>query len=323
MLVLDGVAIDRLADRDGAIAAAEAALCLYERGAFDMPDRLHVSCSAADTLLLMPCVADDHYVTKLVTVFPQNRKQGRPVIDGVVILGDRKTGEVLAVLDAKSVTALRTAAVGAVSTKYLARPDAHTAALIGCGQQGRQQALFTAKVRQLRRLSLFDAEAGQAQMCRAWLAHQIPGVAIEIAASADDAARAAEIIITATTVDQPVFSDTAALFRGKHCIAIGAFQPHAREYPDAIFGLVDRVWVDTNHAAQESGELLIPMARALLQRDQVTTLGKAIDGGESLGTDRRASDQTTFFKSVGMALLDLTTARWLWGQAATNGTIAV
>ena len=106
------------------------------------------------------------------------------------------------------------------------------------------------------------------------------------------------------------------LFAGKHCIAIGSFEPDVREYPDALFSLIEKVWVDIDFAKEESGELLVPLQKGLLQEDQLETLGHFIESGRA---PERGAHGTTFSKAVGMALFDLTTARLAYTNALAKG----
>lgn len=92
-------------------------------GGYVMPKRMHLD-YGDDTFLLMPCITDEYWVTKLVSFCPDNKSLGRPSIYGTVVLNDTKTGEPLAVMDGSAITAMRTAAVTAVGIRHLSRPTA-------------------------------------------------------------------------------------------------------------------------------------------------------------------------------------------------------
>ena len=128
------------------IAAVEKAMVLYETPDYFMPQRPHFD-RGENTLLLMPCFTPNSFGTKLVSVFPQNTLKGLPAIQGLMVLNSAETGEVLAILDVGTLTALRTAAIGAVSVKYLAKKEVKSLGVIGTGRQGIEQAIFTSKVR--------------------------------------------------------------------------------------------------------------------------------------------------------------------------------
>ena len=306
----------RALPQEGVMDAVEQALCTYEARTYVMPDRMAVDCGEGNLLLLMPCVAMGNLSTKLVTVYPGNKARTRPVIEGLVVLSDQSTGEILALLDGKTVTAMRTGAVTGVSIRHLARADARTVGLVGCGVQGYYQLLYACAAREIERVTLFDAVAAAIPPLIERLRSALPGMPIEVAESAAALLRASDIVITATTARQPVLPDEAGLFEGKHCVAIGSFQPEVREYPDSLFSRVARVWVDIDFAKEESGELIIPMRHGLLREEQIETLGHFILSGRG---PERGTYGTTFFKTVGMALFDLTAARLAYANAMGQG----
>jgi len=294
----------------------EEALNIYEDEAYVMPERMAVPTGDANQLLLMPCVAADTIATKLVSVYPDNRARGRPVIDGLVVLYDRATAEILSLMDGKTITAMRTGAVTGVSVKYLSKPDAHSVGLVGCGVQGYYQLLYACAVREIGRILLFDIDPDATSALKNRLQATLPSIEIDVADSTEALLRDSEIAITATTAREPVFPDDPYLFEGKHCVAIGSFEPDVREYPDALFTRIERVWVDIAFAKEESGELMIPLQKGLLNEEQIETLGHLIRSGRS---PERGPYGTTFSKSVGMALFDLTTARRAYLKAMDKG----
>lgn len=316
MLYLNARDIQQALTPEDVLDSVTEALRIYEARAFSMPERLALAAGAGHQLLLMPCAAEDYMVAKLVSVYPGNRAAGRPVIDGIVVLYDRATAEILALLDGKTVTALRTGAVTGISIRYLAPAGARSVGLVGCGVQGYYQLLFACAVRDIARIVLYDrAPPAVAALIERLRASPVQA-ALEVADSPEALARSSDILITATTARQPVFPDDPALFVGKHCIAIGSFEPEVREYPDALFRLVDKVWVDLDFAAEESGELRVPLQSGLLQAAQIETLGRRIAAG---GPPPRGRHGVTFSKSVGMALFDLTTARRAYLNALAAG----
>jgi ornithine cyclodeaminase len=307
---------------DEVMDCVEQALHVYETRlvdetqAYEMPDRLAVDCGESNLLLLMPSVARGYWATKLVTVFPGNAARGKPVIDGLVALGDQATGEILALMDGKTITAMRTGAVTGTSIRHLARAEAKSVGLVGCGVQGYYQLLYACAARTIRRIALYDISAAATASLAAKLGGALPGVKIQVAASTAELARASDILITATTARQPVFPDDPDLFVGKHCVAIGSFEPSVREYPDALFSLVEKVWIDIDFAVEESGELMVPLQAGNLREDQLETLGHFISSGRQ---PERGAHGTTFFKTVGMALFDLTTAQLAYSNAIQKG----
>jgi ornithine cyclodeaminase len=264
------------------MGCVEEALRIYEDRTFVMPERMAVPCGEDNVLLLMPCVAADNIVTKLVSVYPGNQMRGRPVIDGIVVFYDRSTAEILGLMDGKTITAMRTGAVTGVSIAYLSRADARSVGLVGCGVQGYYQLMYACTAREMHKILLYDVNPAAIPPLVEKLHTSLPGVAIEVADSSGALLNASDIVITATTARKPVFPDDPELFVGKHCIAIGSFEPDVREYPDAVFSLVEKVWVDIDFAKEESGELLVPLQKGLLREEQLETLGHFISHATTL-----------------------------------------
>jgi ornithine cyclodeaminase/alanine dehydrogenase-like protein (mu-crystallin family) len=308
--IMDALAFDAVVD------SVEEALRVYEERAFVMPERMAVHCGDNNLLLLMPCVSMGSIATKVLTVFPGNRAMNRPVIDGIVILSDRSSGEILALMDGKTITSMRTGAVTGASIRHLARTDARSVGLVGCGAQGYYQLMYACTARDVRKITLFDIIPAVISPLIERLQKSLPGIGIEIARSTEELVRASDVVITATTARTPVFPDDPELFKGKHFVAIGSFEPDVREYPDAIFAVVEKVWIDIDFAKEESGELLVPLRDGNLREEQVETLGHFIQSGRA---PERGAHGTTFFKSVGMALFDLTAARLAYANAVKKG----
>lgn len=314
MLCLNGKEIHECLTYTEVMDGVEKAFAIYQKGDFTMPDRLSVSCGGNSILLLMPCVAEGSFSTKLVTVFPENRAKGRPIINGIVVLNDLETGEVLAIMDGKTVTAMRTGAVTGTSIRYIAKEDAESVGLVGCGTQGFYQLMCACAARDIKRIYLYDIAEEQIAVMSAKLAEAAPEVTVQAVTSAEELVIPSDIIITATTARSPVFPDDPELFKGKHFVAIGSFEPDVREYPDAIFKMINKVWVDVDFASEESGELSTPLDTGLLKKEQIETLGQLIQSGSK---PERGEFGTTFFKTVGMALFDLVTARLVYGKATS------
>ncbi len=315
MLFLNTHDIMKALTFDEVMDSVEEALRIYENRTFVMPHRLAVNCGGKNILLLMPCVANENIATKILTVFPENKARNRPVIDGVVLLNDQVTGEILAIMDGKTITSMRTGAVTGVNIRYLAREDANCVGLVGCGVQGYYQLMYACTARNISRITLFDISDATIPPLIERLKKALPGITLKTAESPEELVHLSDIVITATTARKPVFPNEPELFKGKHFVAIGSFEPDVREYPDAIFSLLEKVWIDIDFAKEESGELLIPLKEGNLKAEQVETLGHFIQSGRE---PERGAYGTTFFKSVGMALFDLTTAQLTYTQAIKN-----
>jgi len=317
MLLLNEEQIRQCLPPETAMKAVEQAFAIQESGNYTMPERLAMPCGeVGNQLLLMPCRSESALTTKLVTVFPSNPARGRPMIQGLVMLCDPHTGDVLALLDAKSLTALRTGAVTGVSVRHLAPEGAHTLGLVGCGVQGFEQVRHSCAAADLKRVLLLDRSADAIVAMKERLSEALPAIEIRSATSMEELMQECQIVITATTARTPILPNDPALYTNKHCVAIGSFEADVREYPDAIFNRIAKAWVDTPHAQVESGELAIPLANGLINPSHIQTLGDLIASGKPAD---RGAHNCSFFKSVGMALLDMQAARAVYQQARAAG----
>jgi len=292
--------------------AIEAALRLYEAGDFQMPERLHVE-KENDVLLLMPCFTKEAFATKLVTLFPGNAERGVPVLTGLVVLNDIETGAPVALLDGATLTAMRTAAVASVGIRHLAPEGVRSLGLIGAGAQGYYQAWLACASKGFADLYIFDQRSEQAQTLVEQLAGVLPQTRIHQAPSVEELLVESEVVITATTASEPVLPEKRDLLEGRHFVAIGSYQPHVRELPETLFGLLDAVLIDTEHALAESGDLIVPLRKRWIEADQVMTISRFLCG------QRRPQAATTLFKSVGMALFDVCAAKFVCDKAVEKG----
>jgi len=316
MLYLNGQEITSAVTCDQMMDAVEQAMQIYEDKAYTMPERMRMSCGDGNILLLMPCIAGDYMVTKILTLYPENRKVKKPVIQATVMLADSRTGTPLAIMDGGTITAMRTGAVGGSSIRHLASAEAQSIGLVGCGVQGFYQIKFGLAVRDIREISLFDMNLKNTINLSEKLQSEFPDITIYRATTVEELVNKSDIVITTTTARTPVFPNKDELFADRHFIAVGSFEPDVREYPDALFTHTSVVWVDIEYAKEESGEILVPLKEGLLRDEQIVTLGQFIRSGEK--TDRGESG-TTFFKTVGMALFDLAAARLVYECSKESG----
>ena len=295
--------------------AIEASLRIYEKKEFHMPQRLHVD-HEDNVLLLMPCFTKDYFGTKVITLFPDNPTKNVPVLNGIMVLNDAQTGLPLALLNGPALTAVRTAAVGAVSIRHLAPDDAHAVGIIGAGVQGFYQARAACSARCITDVFIYDIYPEKATALKVKLQQAIPDVNVHQAAGVEDLLERTQIVITATTSTEPVLPDKEDLLEGRHFVGIGSYKPHVREFPQALFGLLKNVYIDTEHAVEESGDIIVPLQNGWLKRDQIMTLGRFLIDSESECQERQ---ETTFFKSVGMALFDVCASTLIYQKAIVKG----
>lgn len=314
MLYLGACDIEAAATPGEVMDAIERAYQIHAAGAYDMPQRMHID-HRGDTVLYMPCFIQSIFGTKILTLFPGNAAQHKPVIEGLMLLNDAETGAPLALLNGAKLTAIRTGGVGGVGVRHTSPEHVGSVGLIGAGVQGWQQLIFAAKARRLERVSVFDLDRLRLLEFVGRARKALPEVVVEAASSPTALLLASEVVITTTNSTAPVLPDEPELLRGKHFIGIGSYKPTMREYPEAVYRLVSEVLVDTEHGLSESGDLLLPLERGWLQPESVQSFGHFL----ARRSDSQKPAMTTFFKSVGMALFDLVVAELVYRKALQQG----
>jgi ornithine cyclodeaminase len=290
--------VDRLAD---AIAA-----CL--RSAPVAPLRHVHALSDDDTLLLMPAWSDAALGVKLVTVMPGNRARNAATVNAIYLLFDRASGAAVAVIDGEALTLCRTAAMSLLAARYLARPDARNALIIGTGRLAPYMAHAHARARPLERLWIWGRRGEGAQTLAQRLRDEgLPAQAVE---DLEAAVRGAQIISCATTSTQPIVRG-AWLAPGTHLDLVGGFRRGMREADDEAVARA-RIVVDTYAGAlAEAADIVEPLERGVIARDAIVAqLAELVAGRPG----RTGAGDITLFKSVGTAVADLAAAQLLLEQ---------
>ncbi len=236
---------------------------------------------------MMPALTADGLGIKIVTFYATNVERGIPTHMATIFLVDPKTGMPLAVMDGTLITEMRTAAVSAAATKLLAAPDAKVLAILGSGVQARSHVEALRLVRNFEEVRVWSRTATHAER----FANEIGAKAM----AAEFAARDADVVVTATNSKTPMLKGSW-LKPGCHVNAVGACRPDWRELDDAAMSNV--VFVDSREAAvKESGDVILSGAKIYAE------LGEALTGK----VPSRANE-TTVFKSLGMAVEDIAAA---------------
>ena len=251
---------------------------------------------------------------KAITVFPGNEGTRFDSHQGVVLLFEAKHGSLSAILDASSVTAIRTAAVSGVATRALAAPDAGDVAIIGSGVQAHTHLDAMAVARRVRRVRIFSRQPANAEKFAA-AARARHGMPIEVAASAEAAVRGADIICTVTSARTPVV-ERAWVAAGAHINAVGSSVATNREI-DSDTVAVARVYADRRESIMaEGGDLLIPKGEGRFGDEHlVGEIGELLEGR----IPGRVGQEITLFKSLGIAIEDLAAAHFVNERAAARG----
>ncbi len=306
--ILKSITFDELMD------SIEEAYYIHESKKFNMPDRIHID-NKDLTALYMPCFLDDAFGTKILTVAPNNTKINKPVIDGVMLVNDEKTGEIVCMMDGKALTALRTGAVGGVGVRHTTSEYIKSVGLIGTGAQGFYQILYACKARDIKDVYLYNRTKEKAIILKEDLEGALDNINIYVVDSSKELVEKSELIITATTSNEPVIDNDVNLLKGKHIVAIGSYKPDMRELPDALFKIVDSITVDTEFAKIESGDLSQPIENNLIKSEDVINMGSFLANKDGFNP----KGKTTLYKSVGMALFDMVVAKKIYKKAIENG----
>ena len=251
---------------------------------------------------------------KVVSIFPRNHDLHRETHLGVVLLFELDHGEPIAILDASSITAIRTAAVSGAATRALARDDAGDLAILGAGVQAATHLAAMRAVRPLRRVRVWSRSAARAHKLAETAA--LGELSVEVMASPRDAVDGADLICTVTASPTPIL-EGAWVAPGAHINAAGACFARTREL-DTHAVAKARLIVDRRESAlAEAGDFLIPRAEGAFGDDHIAgELGEVLLGRV---TGRRSATEITLFKSLGLAVEDLAAAHYVYRRARETG----
>ena len=279
------------------IPAMEKALVDFSTGKVTQPVRSVINIDPPGGFLgLMPALTSDGLGLKAVTFYPSNAQRGIPTHMATIFLVDPQTGTPLAVMDGRLITEMRTAAVSAAATKLLASPDATVLAVLGSGVQARSHIETLRLVREFEEIRVWSPTLEHAQR----FASEVGATAMPV----EEAVHGADVIVTVTSSKTPVLKGTW-LKSGSHVNAIGACRPDWRELDDEAMQRAV-VFVDSREGAlKESGDVILSGATIYAE------LGEALAGKVPPRTN-----ETTIFKSLGMAVEDIVAAMLVYRAAA-------
>jgi thiomorpholine-carboxylate dehydrogenase len=280
------------------ILAMEKALIDFSAGKVTQPVRQVIAVDPPGGFYgMMPALTPEGLGQKIVTFYPPNAERGIPTHMATILLNDPQTGAPLAVIDGRLITEMRTAAVSAAATKLLAPKDAKVLAILGSGVQARSHVEALRLVRNFEESRVWSPNKSHANQ----FAKEIGAKVM----SAEDAVRGADVVVTVTSSKVPILQGKW-LKAGCHVNAIGACRPDWRELDDDVMGNV--VFVDSREAAmKESGDVILSHAKIHAE------LGEAFAG--KVGS---RANETTIFKSLGMAVEDIAAALLVHRAATPN-----
>jgi alanine dehydrogenase len=290
-------------DHDGVLAAVTPAEAIervregfvsFARGEWQMPAKVYLPSSPNGDFRAMPVRGEGLAALKWVTSFPGNPRRGLPTVTGVVMVSDADSGEPVALMDARAVTALRTGAAAAVATQELAREDSRSVGVIGCGLHGTWVGRCMLEAEYGPGIC-FDPDPDAA----AALAGELGWDVGEL-----DDALSCEVVCTVTPGAEAIVR-APDLRAGQHLNLLGADGAGKAEATvEAIEHVLDsgRLFCDEWEQASHGGELTEAVAAGIVSREDVTELGLVCAG---LAPGRVGAEQITLFDSTGLAIQDL------------------
>jgi ornithine cyclodeaminase len=313
-LVVNQMEVPRLLPMKECIEVMARAFAALVRGEATMPQRQIVWLpDKTGALGLMPAHLPGLGAVgvKAVTFFPRNEGTDIDSHQGAVLLFETGRGRLLAVIDATSVTAIRTAAVSGLATRLLAKPEAGDLALVGSGVQARTHLEAMLLVRTIRRVRVASKtfEKARSFASREGKRH---GIAVTPCPTVREAVEGADIVCASTSAREPVVLGEW-LSPGTHVNAVGSSVATAREL-DARAVARSRFFVDRREAAlNEAGDFLLARAEGAVEDAHIAgELGEVLLGGVE---GRRDANEITAFKSVGLAVEDVAAAQHIYSKA--------
>ncbi len=302
-----------------AVSVVERAFALHGSGATRMPAKVYLPLPEFDgDFRAMPVFiprldvdgnAGPAAGVKWINAHPHNpQRHGLPSVVGVFILSDPETAHPLAIMDATLMTSLRTGAAAAVATRHLARANAETLGIVGCGAQAPSVVRCHAAIRSWSEILLCDSSPERART----LAAELPNLPCRVVDAAT--ASAADVVCTLTPSRTPVVR-AKHVRRGAHINALGADAPGKQEVEAEIL-CRSRVFLDDHEQARESGEVNVPLHDGRLSPDAIVgTLGEVV--AERI-SGRTSDADITVFDSTGLAVQDLAVASLVYARARTQ-----
>ncbi|MFQ5553239.1 MAG: ornithine cyclodeaminase family protein [Thermoplasmata archaeon] len=305
--------VERLLTPRGAREAMRAAFVALAKGGTFMPPRSYIEMERfGGSAVFMPAFVDplDALGLKAVSIYGANpTKHGLPSILGSLLLFDTKTGETLALMDAAPITALRTAAVSALATDFLAREDAEVAGFLGAGVQARSHATALREVRPVTKLLAHSRTSANAEAFARWASQEL-GLEAHALSTPKEVVTRSDIVTTATPSPTPVLKG-AWLPEGVHLNVIGSGPAH--EVDGAAYARATRVVVDLlDHCLLEARDIMACTKDGTVSKEDIAELGDLIVGRAK---GREGPGEITLFRSIGLAMEDAAAAKLLYDRA--------
>ncbi len=319
VLIVDEDQVKQLLTMQECMEVMEKALIALASGQVLLPLRQVVWLPGGESALAVMPSYSDHIQAmgaKIISVFPCNLGTAFDSHQGVVLLFEIQNGCLLAIMDATTITAIRTAAVSGVATRALSRTDANDLGILGSGVQAQTHLEAMLLARNIQRVRVWSRTFAHAQHF-AQRQSERHGIAIDAAENPQEAVRGADIICTVTSSRSPVLQGEWVK-PGAHINAVGTFGPNSREI-DTTTVVRATLFTDRRESAmKEAGDFLIPIQEGKIAADPIQgELGEVLAGSVK---GRSSEDEITLFKSLGLAIEDLASAHYLYQKISETVT---
>lgn len=263
------------------------------------------------TMLIMPSWGSEDYMgVKLVNVFPNNKST--PTINGLYVLMNRKTGEMLAQFDGLSLTCKRTAAVSALAAKLLAPKRKRIMLMIGTGNMSEELIRAHHRIQQFSSIYIWGRSFAKAKAKEKLL--KAEGYPITAIKDKKSFIKNADLISVATLSDEPlVFAQN--LSEGDYLDLVGSYKPTSQEADEMVFK-GSKIFVDNYAALEESGDIKIPLDKEIINRKDI--LADIIELSKGVHVPNVSEKDIVVFKSVGFAASDLACAIYILKKYGYN-----
>jgi alanine dehydrogenase len=283
----------------------------------EVPERLHFDIGGVGSLIIMPAWERNGFLgVKVVQVFPDNSRMGRPTVHGMYMLASAGNGEVLSLIDAQELTARRTAATSALASRFLSRASSRCLLVMGTGRLAAEVIPAHAAVRPIEHVLIWGRNRERASSLADRI-NETLGLHAEPADSLERAISQADIISTVTAALDPILPGRS-LRPGTHIALIGGYTPLMREADDDVIRSAEVYFDMVSSAVKEAGDIANPLERGIINKSAIR--GDLFDLCTGRAPKRSSDKDITVFKSVGLALEDLAAAALAWNTSIASRT---
>lgn len=304
MVIIEKYMAEGLLDYKCCINLMKETLMKLEEGKYVMPQRMICKMPNTAAFGFMPAFVGEYFGAKVVTAYAPNAGTEYPSHIGYVMLYESLHCTVAAMIEAGSITKIRTGCVSAVATDILARKDSHKLALIGAGEQARSHIEAIRLVRDIREVTVYDIRLEAAKLLAADYKEKY-GINVSVCNSVEEAVRDSDIICTLCP-SKEAYLTRSMVKPGTHINAVGTFTPGTREVASDLIA-ASRLYSDyTSSLRKESGEYLFPLQEGLITKEHIVgSLGELLMGRAE---GRNLENDITVFDALGLAVEDVASA---------------